>query len=57
MTILDYFLKWERETPQNIFLAEPKGKDWKYYTWAEAGAEARNILGSLQGLGYSQGDR
>ena len=57
MTILDYFLKWERETPQNIFLAEPKGKAWKYYTWAEAGAEARNILASLQGLGYSQGDR
>jgi long-subunit acyl-CoA synthetase (AMP-forming) len=57
MTILDYFLKWERETPGEIFLRQPNGKAWTNYTWEQVGIEARKALGALQHHGYQPGDR
>ena len=56
-TVLDYFLKWEREMPENIFLKQPYGKTFKEYTWKQAGDEARKVLGVLQKRGYKKGDR
>ena len=56
-TILDYFLKWERETPEACFLKQPYGNTYKAYSWKEAGIEARKILSVLQKRGYKKGDR
>lgn len=57
MTILDYFLKWEKEKPEDIFLKQPSGNSWIHYTWSQVGAEARKILGALQQQGFVRGDR
>ena len=49
-TPLDAFLKWERETPDKIFLKQPINGKQVTYTFREAGLEARKIasyLGSL----------
>ncbi|TJY35872.1 AMP-binding protein [Pontimicrobium aquaticum] len=49
-TPLDAFLKWERETPNKIFLKQPvKGKQITY-TFLEAGIEARKIASYLVSL-------
>jgi len=57
MTILDYFLKWEKEKPEDIFLKQPRGSNWVNYTWRQVGEEARKILGALQQQGFGHGDR
>ena len=57
MTILDYFLLWEKKTPNCTFLKQPDGASWKNYSWNETGAKARQLLGALQASGYKKGDR
>jgi len=57
VTILDYFLKWEKETPDVVFLRQPQGENWKEYTWSQAGTKSRKVLGALQKLGLKKGDR
>ena len=57
MTLLDYFLKWEKEIPNNVFLKQPYGNTFKEYTWKKVGEEARKVLGVLQKRGYKKGDR
>jgi hypothetical protein len=37
MSPLDYFLRWEKEQPNRIFLRQPLGGRWRTWTWAEAG--------------------
>ncbi len=49
-TPLDAFLKWEKQTPNQIFLKQPINRQQVTYTFQEAGQEARKIasyLGSL----------
>ena len=49
-TPLDAFLKWEKQTPNKIFLKQPINRKLVTYTFQEAGQEARKIasyLGSL----------
>ena len=57
MTILDYFLKWEKEKPEDTFLKQPSGNNWLNYTWRQVGEEARKIVGALQEQGFVRGDR
>lgn len=57
LTILDYFLKWEKEIPNKVFLKQPYGHSFKEYTWKTVGEEARKVLGVLQKRGYQKGDR
>ena len=57
MTILDYFLKWEKEKPEDTFLKQPSGNNWVNYTWRQVGEEARKIVGALQEQGFVRGDR
>ena len=30
-----YFLEWEKKTPNQVFLRQPKGKTWKEITYKE----------------------
>ena len=57
MTILDYFLKNEREIPDKTFLSQPEGSSWKNYSWRDCGIKARELLFALKGSGFKKGDR
>jgi long-chain acyl-CoA synthetase len=53
--IISYFYKWEREIPKNIFLRQPTGNQWKEYTWAEVGDQARRMASALQAMNLPKG--
>lgn len=57
MYVLDYFLKWEAQNPDGIFLRQPTGATWTDYTWRQVGTEARRITRALQAEGLEPGDR
>jgi len=42
-SIIEHFYHWEKTTPDNVFLRQPKGDNWKTLTYAEAGQEARKM--------------
>ena len=56
-TILACFLHWEATCPEDVFLRQPIGKNWKVYSWKDAGALSRNILRVLRRHGFNYGDR
>lgn len=55
--ILGYFLKWERDTPDAVFLMQPTGEGGRSYTWKQAGLEARKMLWQIQQLNYVPGTK
>ena len=57
MTILDYFLQWEKECPNDIFLKQPSGGSWVDYSWHQVGKESRRICSALQARGLKKGDK
>lgn len=50
------FLKWENQNPDKIFLRQPIAGQWKTWTWAQAGNEARRLAAGFHGLGLAKGD-
>ena len=44
------FYKWEKETPNKVFLKQPFGSKWESWTWAEVGDKARRIANALLAL-------
>ena len=50
ITPLDAFLKWEKETPNQIFLKQPINGKQVSYTFQEAGLEVRKIASYLSSL-------
>ena len=55
-TPIAYFLQWEQKTPNNVFLRQPKGSNWKEITYKEAGEEIRKLLTVLKQKGLQKGD-
>ena len=53
---LDFFYKWEKNKPNEVFLRQPKGDSWKTLTYAEAGQEARKMATALQTMDLQKGD-
>jgi long-chain acyl-CoA synthetase len=49
-SILDYFYHWETTTPENVFLKQPFGHDFRDFSWKEAGQQARTIASYLKSL-------
>jgi long-chain acyl-CoA synthetase len=49
-SLLLQFLKWEKQTPDLIFLRQPVSGVWKTWTFAEAGDEMRRIAKGLHSL-------
>ena len=47
-TPLEKFLYWEKENPDRQFLRQPFSGQWKTWTYAQAGDEARRIAASFQ---------
>ena len=56
-TILDRFYHWEEATPNNVFLRQPTGSEWKEWTFDEAGGEIRKMAQYLKDQGLQKGDR
>lgn len=49
-TVLKQFLKWEAAEPGRIYLRQPFSGQYKTWTWAQAGDEARRIAAGLLAL-------
>ncbi len=49
-TPLDQFYKWERETPDHIFLRQPIQGQWHTYTYGQAGQEIRKVVAGLKAM-------
>ena len=56
MTVLDYFLRWEKHIPNNTFLKQPSKSGWRDYSWKETGVKARQLVASLKASGHKKGD-
>lgn len=55
-TLIERFYHWEKETPDAIFLRQPKGREWKELTYRQAGREARKMTTALKAMGLRGGD-
>ena len=55
-TLIEHFYHWEKTTPNNIFLRQPKGKEWKTLSYAQAGEEARRLCTAMKSMGLQKGD-
>jgi long-subunit acyl-CoA synthetase (AMP-forming) len=52
LTPLEYFYKWETQTPDNIWLRQPKGNQWIEYTFREAGQIIRKMAAALLAMDF-----
>lgn len=57
LTPLDMFYRWERETPDKVFLRQPKNLVWSEYTWREVADRVRRIAAFLKSRDYPAGSR
>ena len=55
-TIIEHFYHWEKNTPNKIFLRQPKGDTWTTMPYAEAGQAARRIATAVASMGIQKGD-
>lgn len=54
---LEMFYHWEQETPNKVFLRQPKNLEWTEYTWQEVGDQVRRIAAFLKSKNYPVGSR
>ncbi len=55
-TLPGLFYDWEKNTPNNVFLRQPKGDTWTTYTYKEVGEKARRLVTAMRGMGLKKGD-
>ncbi|MBI1770104.1 MAG: AMP-binding protein [Bacteroidetes bacterium] len=51
ISVLNSFLKWEKEKPDLIFLRQPVQGKWHEWSYKSAGQEIRKIASGLQSMG------
>lgn len=56
LPILNDFYTNEKSKANQVYLRQPQGKEWKTYTWAEVGNQARKLVTALYDLGLKKGD-
>ena len=54
---LEMFYRWEKETPDQVYLRQPKNLQWTEYTWAEVADQVRRIATYLVNKNYPPGSR
>ncbi len=54
---LEMFYKWENETPNQVYLRQPKQLEWTEYTWRDVADQVRRIATFLQSKNYPAGSR
>lgn len=52
---LDMMYRWEKESPDLVYMRQPINGQWKEWTWKETGQEVRKMAAYLKGLGYEPG--
>lgn len=55
--IIERFLHFEKNTPNNLFLSEPVNGTYQTFTWLEAGNEIKRMVTALQKMGFDKGDK
>ncbi len=48
--LIDFFYKWEKETPNSVYLRQPTGESWTEYTWGEVGSQVRRMVTVLKDM-------
>ncbi len=56
-TPLEMFYHWERETPDKVYLRQPKNLVWSEYTWRDVADQVRRIASFLKSKNYPEGSR
>ena len=56
-TPLEMFYRWEQETPEQVYLRQPKNLEWREYTWREVADQVRRIAAFLISKDYPPGSR
>ena len=54
---LEMFYKWEKETPDKVYLRQPKNLEWKEYTWRDVSDRVRRIASFLRSKNYPAASR
>ena len=54
---LEMFYQWEQETPDKVYLRQPKNLEWREYTWREVADQVRRIASFLKSKNYPAGTR
>ena len=54
---LEMFYRWERETPDQVYLRQPASLVWREYTWREVADQVRRIASFLRSRDYPAGSR
>ena len=49
-TLLDYFYEFEKSKANEVYLRQPINGNWKTYTWAEVGNQARRMATALKAM-------
>ncbi len=52
---LEMLYKWEKETPDKVFLRQPINDKWHEWTWKQTGAEVRKMAAALKGMNLPAG--
>lgn len=53
---LKAFLHWESAAPNEVFFRQPFNREFKTWTYGEAGQEIRKVATALQDMGMQKGD-
>lgn len=54
---LDMLYRWEKESPDLVYMRQPINGKWHEWTWKETGQEVRKMAAYLKGLGYEPGSK
>ena len=54
---LEMLYKWEQETPDKVYLRQPKALQWTEYTWKQVANEVRRVAAFIKAQGYPAGSR
>ncbi len=54
---LEMFYRWENETPNKVYLRQPRNLEWTDYTWSQVSDQVRRIAAYLKNKHYPAGSR
>jgi long-chain acyl-CoA synthetase len=57
ITPLEMLYRWEQETPDKVYLRQPRQLQWSEYTWAQVADRVRRIASFLIDRNYPAGSR
>lgn len=57
ITPLEMLYRWEKETPDKVYLRQPKALQWTEYTWSQFADQVRRVAAWLKAQNYAPGSR